>query len=330
MTKTNLAYINKIFDAVEAPDILTWAKTKATKIIGGFRLVDFKETDGFVDTIRAERVTFTRQRDALKGRLEVAGINALAFVPTKAWEEICRASKLLTITPDKSGAVRISPKAVIIARELSQKIMDIIGWMLVTLGSCVPTWSMFYVFQHYPTYNWDFAAILGFWVGMAFAGGVGALVVMMLITWATNNGREEFFKSKISRHVLRRWAKNPRKLAQFFTSEYNGMPVPVVLPTPPAEAIEVLLKAQNFPLSVTLVPEALRFIGAEKRLLDENDNQGQIEQAESRRRWAIRKAMADPIVTTQNDDVVAVIIQFGDFPIEEEVVNAVAKTDYMH
>jgi hypothetical protein len=330
MTKTNLAYINKTFDAVEAPDILTWAKTKATKIIGGFQLVDLEDTGRYVDIIRGERVAFVRQRDALKGRLEAAGVNALAFVPTKAWQQICRASKLLIITPNKDGAVKISTLAVKSARAISTKIIETVGWMLVVLAFVLPTWSMFYVFRYYPTYKWDGSSTVFFWIMTGSAGLVSAGIMVLLLANLHENGREEFFKKKISARILRKWAKNPRKLAEFFTEGYDGMPVPVILPTPPADAIEVLLKAQNFPLSVTLVPEAVRFVGVDKILLEENDKLGRLEQAESRRQWAARKAAADPIVTTQNDSVVAVIIQFGDFPIEEEVVNAVAKTDYMH
>lgn len=329
MTKTNLAYINDAFDNVAGADLLKWARDKSTKVIGGFRLVDEEAARKAMTTVRGDRTTFLKDREILKEKMEKEGINALAFVPRKAWDEICRRSKLLTIHPDSDGAIRISDQCVKDARNLVKKVETGLFCLFMTFAAILPTWSMYYIFNHHPGLpSWTEPDVGGFWFLMAVAAIMSCFGMMFLLAaFGGKNGDFLWFRDMMSSFLIRQWAKNSRKLGQYITTDFAGMLVPVRLPLPPVDMAEILLKAQKFALSVTAVPEAVKFVGVDKILLGENVRVSGIEEEIEATRRALR---ADPIVMTSYNDVLAVIVQFGDFPIEKEVIDLVAKIDYMH
>lgn len=95
----------------------------------------------------------------------------------------------------------------------------------------------------------------------------------------------------------------------------------LVLPVPPADVAAILLKCAGLPLKVAAVAEAISFKETPSELLRREVAR---REAEARRREAI---MADPIVYVEHETAVAVIAQFGDFPIEQEVVDAVVRSN---
>jgi hypothetical protein len=94
----------------------------------------------------------------------------------------------------------------------------------------------------------------------------------------------------------------------------------LVMPTPPADVAATLLKVQSLTLSVAAVAEAIGFketvTEIRKREIAKRDQ-------EARERWM----REDPIVYTDEGTATAIIAQFGDFPIEKEVVDAVVASD---
>lgn len=96
----------------------------------------------------------------------------------------------------------------------------------------------------------------------------------------------------------------------------------IILPDPPADVAETLVKAQSLKLTTAAVPEAIRFVEKPSDLVKANahpkDAWAQAQGYEDYQDWLKR----DPIVFTEHGTATAVIAQFGDFPIEKQVVDA--------
>lgn len=122
-------------------------------------------------------------------------------------------------------------------------------------------------------------------------------------------------------------------LERMFPSGASGAPnedgwkATLVLPEPPADVAEVLIKAQPLKLQVAAVPEAIRFAETPTELLNQNpkDAWAQAQGYEDYADWLKR----DPIVFTEHGTASAIIAQFGDFPIEQEVLDTVVKADLL-
>lgn len=97
----------------------------------------------------------------------------------------------------------------------------------------------------------------------------------------------------------------------------------LVMPVPPDDVAQVLLKAQNFPLQVATVADAIGFKESMGQLL--KAEQAKIEEEIRYREW-LRN---DPIVYTEEGSATAIIAQFGDFPIEKDVVDFVVASDHL-
>lgn len=95
----------------------------------------------------------------------------------------------------------------------------------------------------------------------------------------------------------------------------------LVLPPPPADVAEILCKAVKLStaIKVAAVAEAISFAESPFDLLDRHRK----DLEEDRLRELARQS--DPIVYTEYGTATAVIAQFGEFPIEKEVVDAVVE-----
>jgi hypothetical protein len=95
--------------------------------------------------------------------------------------------------------------------------------------------------------------------------------------------------------------------------------VTVLLPTPPDDVVETLLKADKakIPMKVAAVAEAIGFKeslaglkdGATKHYADEDAR--------------IKRLLEEPFIYSEHDSATAILAQFGEFPIEKAVVDAV-------
>lgn len=96
----------------------------------------------------------------------------------------------------------------------------------------------------------------------------------------------------------------------------------LVLPVPPEDVVTTLLKADRAGLSMktAAVAEAISF----KESLHELRARETARKVEEERRQA--EWLADPIIYTEHGTATGVIAQFGDFPVEQEVVDAVVAT----
>lgn len=133
---------------------------------------------------------------------------------------------------------------------------------------------------------------------------------------------------RIDSYAQKDWPGFLEKVFPGYRSPISGAVATLILPDPPADISAILLKANGLTLKVAAVAEAIRF--AEKpsdlmrpEVMPYTDawarEQGYADMADWRKR--------DPIVFCEEGPAVAVIAQFGEFPIEQAVVDAVVKTD---
>ncbi len=101
----------------------------------------------------------------------------------------------------------------------------------------------------------------------------------------------------------------------------------LILPDPPADVADILCKVQGLKLTVAAVGEAIRFGEKPSELVKANahpkDQWAQAQGYEDYQDWLKR----DPIIFTEHGDATAIVAQFGDFPIEKTVVDAVVASD---
>jgi hypothetical protein len=103
----------------------------------------------------------------------------------------------------------------------------------------------------------------------------------------------------------------------------GGAYATLVLPIPPADVMQTLLKASRggFAMKTAAVPEAISF----KETIPQLRNMETARREEEARR--LEAARRDPIIYTEHGTATAVLAQFGDFPIEQELVDAVVEAD---
>jgi hypothetical protein len=122
------------------------------------------------------------------------------------------------------------------------------------------------------------------------------------------------------------FAKNnwPAMLKKYFPDQdsegLDGVNATLVLPTPPADVIETLMKAQSLVLNTTAVAEAVSF--------KETPTQLMRRETARREEEARQRALAamDPIISHDHGSATAVIAQFGEFPIEKKIIDAIVAT----
>jgi hypothetical protein len=86
----------------------------------------------------------------------------------------------------------------------------------------------------------------------------------------------------------------------------------LVMPTPPDDVIEILRKCRDIPdLKVASVPDAIGFKESPTQIYNRAIAQVEAEQ---------RALTLDPIVYFESGKVACIIAQFGDFPVEQQVV----------
>jgi hypothetical protein len=95
--------------------------------------------------------------------------------------------------------------------------------------------------------------------------------------------------------------------------------VTILLPTPPDDVVEILLKADkgSIPVKVAAVAEA---IGFKERLVTLKDGAVKHYADEDAR---IKRLMEEPFIYSEHESATAILAQFGEFPIEKAVVDAV-------
>lgn len=133
----------------------------------------------------------------------------------------------------------------------------------------------------------------------------------------------EVSEFEIEAHARKDWAAFLKTMFGGLVAP-DGASVALVLPTPPAGVADILLKASSkeyLGLKVAAVAEAISFRETPAQILRSETAK---REAEARRQ---ERFDADPIIFYEEGTAAAIIAQFGDFPIEQQVVDAVVASD---
>lgn len=296
--KTSLAYIDQLASERATSELMPKSRTEL-QLIGGFHIpveVDY-EPRFRVDSYRSTA-------EDLRSGLSRVGVTPLAVLPRAWWDEMVQQSKLISLPGDQTN--------LLLPIEAVAKRLEVFSTL---------TTAAFY------------GSVSG--VALALSGGVdspldmlGCLVTGLVVGLVTSLFKGWFslpFTTLLAHLALGRGSSPLEWLLEL--RERGGLrepseAVPFRLPTPPEEVVETLLRLRNYqsksgvPVSFAASPDAFIF---DPPLVT---RVVQKVQRPLRARMREREA-ADPIVYVSYGSAVAIVAQFGDFPIEKELVDRV-------
>ncbi|MBI4088872.1 hypothetical protein HY415_02145 [Candidatus Kaiserbacteria bacterium] len=347
--KSNLATLDQVVNTAVAYELGEPVKDETAladiaperhRYVAGLRVVSNAARDAAIsdDAARLFRGLNQFRIDAktLKDRLARAGVTPIALLPLAAWERLCDRAKLYRFRPDQGGQVRISTKAFNDARQ--------------AVTAKLKTPRIRFAFLAVPVMiglavlSYNHGVPLGASVG--FVGIIGSGFATLFTALVLDSLRDSEQKAPLVGSILRSKIDAAKKdgsicallwpnccepgdensqswVRRVYGIELVSASVRITLPEPPDDVQKTLIAAERggATLRLAVVGDAISLredpfdalMAYQKRQLEEE---------------AHIRAL-DPIVYTVEGAAVAVIAQYGDFPIEQEVVNEVVNSVYL-
>lgn len=343
---TNLAYlIDSVDEAVAAQienplapmDVAKSAIQQATYNIAGITVTNPEIIESHKESRYQALRDYQESASTLKNFLEQNGVSYLTIWPTKAWETLRREAQLFKFSPDKNGRVAIDLKAAFallnrvssnLNTEISRRKFKVIFRSFIVVFSIV-----FFLISAF--FSPGFLALIGGTVCGIISISVSSFFVDDYFTDRT--GRETF-EAQLIRNSI---GKTPHEIAlslwpdlteaEHTKIHFNrNLFISIALPPAPPDIQTNLLKAQkaNLHLYVNVVGDAITFFEdpvdlliKERKLMTERKRREELRRQEELRRMA--SSSRDPIVTTEYKNATAIIAQYGDFPIEKDLIRHV-------
>lgn len=321
--RTNLAEINQTVSDLIANENLApkIAVHQTHQRIAGFLVPDEHARNVALAERRGKVATYQTNADQLTNTLRGRGVEPLAVVPTVVWDRICKESRLYRFDPSADGRVRINTS-----------ILKVI--QVCALIESVALWTTPFAILLYVAMGvrWQHPSI----TNCGIAAALVALGVIYLVASSINPinpfiAVDGWLARQTSRilnwlpHSLLMRCFFPARSEAEFHERGDDTYATLALPTPPADVADVLLRVKGMGLKLALVPAGFQFVETPADLL-----RGRIEELTKQRLVAWQTRPADPIVYMQSGNATAIVAQFGDFPIEREVVDRVCqKVDFL-
>ena len=337
MSRTNLAYIDTAADAalkreMEDPSISAAVRERASgaklKVVAGFPVDDEAAPQQVLEHAQLQRKAvverYFRHRAEVADKLEELGIKPLGILPKAAWQRICTESGLIRLNPDAQGDIAVSSG---VLKDLDEKSFDVMRRtrrvLYVLAGICCLAGGLRdFFFLGEPLRHCIVASIVVFVLLQCFI----ALFWMVdfIPRWAIVRWHVRNFDNKPWKEVIKEF------FPECVSYEINHLDcvARLMLPQPPADVLGVLLKAKFLELKVAAVAEAISFLESPSEILRKGHDRI-IKDRMERRRQAIRDFLNDPIVYHEHGSAVAIISQFGDFPIEQQIVDRVVNSEHL-
>lgn len=311
---------------------------KAKKIrVAGIEV--FEEEPAEARALRLE--SFVADAHDLRTRLLEASVTHIAILPTTAWDAIAEEAGLFRFCPDQGGAVQASSAVVndvAVQAETSIALRPLVAFGVGALACAVGS------------------------LALATALGMPLLATAVTTLLATISGgyvtgrlvEARYFEegeaipaelAETERTLLGKLMARPREellktLWPDREAVKDGIRLVIGLPPAPLEAQKNLLRAQEakLPLALDVVGEAIELpANLITQLVDARAEHWRKQQVvfEARMKAAAvrreqeraeRAARRDPIVTTTLGSATAIIVQYGDFPLERVVVERVVNS----
>ncbi|MCX6714900.1 MAG: hypothetical protein NTX72_03730 [Candidatus Uhrbacteria bacterium] len=297
---------------------------KRFRIIGGMRVASNAARDAIIDEDAAKRqerlLRYRADRGLVLERLKRVDIVPVATIPLKAWERICDSAKLYRFVT-RGDVVRMSGEFYVKDAEASA-LKDAEVKQSAFLKKWWSIWGAFTVL----TILWGIFASSWFFWGLLPALGIFIWLLSVFFDTDVKAKRDEVLR------YVQRSVTNDRgtdRLFQNFWPNYhepaNGTDVQIVLPIPPANVQERLVATERarMPLHVAVVPEAIHF---RQNIVDILMG---IHDANVEKETKHPDLSRDPIIFVIEGTAVAIIDQYGDFPIEEDIIVEVVNSMHL-
>lgn len=334
-SKNNLALLDKAVESTVAWELgegeqdqaaLTalGVDSKRYRNVAGLRVVSNASRDALVDDDAAERqdrlLRYRADRGLVLEKLKRVGVEPIATLPLKAWTRICDSARLYRFTPEEDTVLLSGEHYINEAKRLARiddtkKETKTFKWILMVIA---------------------FLAAISFGLAIAihpaFSIGVMLCLFGLAIFVADHKDRIPNADPKVVYFHLQRLISNDRGLNRFYENLWPGFCEPekgieaqILLPIPPADVQERLIKAERarMDLYVAVVQEAIHFRRNLVDVLIESTSpkaEAECHHPDLRR---------DPIAYVIEGSAVAIIDQYGDFPIEQEIVKDVVNSIHL-
>jgi hypothetical protein len=315
MAKTSLAQIDKAYNEVLTAQtsgiparIKQQADTAGIRSVSGFSVPDPEARTRVVNLHLEAMKKYALTRATFVADLAKSEIPVLATLPVAAWNTICANTGLVQLGPSRTGQIGLD------VSDASSKLEKAASTKALILILCICTLASYVgVFLLKSSEPLDWAQ----WLILGFMGGLpGVLAAGMLTGMGVTDTLETFL---FKRSVKQLGDRGLMKLVSF---SGIGHRTQLKLPIPPADVCDSLLKADKYglPVKIAAMPEAISFnpplteiviADSEKRRAE-----AAAEQARIRAEW-----LADPIAYVERDGIVAIIAQFGEFPVEQALID---------
>lgn len=343
MARTNLAYIDTSVGAalekeVQTPTLTTEAAARAAKardikLVAGLVVADDSAAaaerirEEARDARRAKIGQFQHDRLEVIEKLAKLGIAPRAVAPRAVWERLCDTHDLYRLSPDTKGRVGVQDGKTLISRlEIWARVFNLAFW----LGGGIAAWALFWMTRS--------PADLPYEPWRPYA--LGALVLVGIVTWGgemitEGDGFVALSYRALVGGLLRAYRFVPHRtlLRQYFPkrtsaeTRYSTPQVTVILPNPPEDVAARLLQVRELALEVAVVPEAIGFLETPAQVYrDDLQASHDAYEERMRARWEL---LRDPIITHRHGTAVAIIDQYGDFPMEKKIVDQCVHSEFL-
>ncbi len=293
----------------------------ATLRIAGFAVIDNDALNQSIESSKETRrqtlARYRSDRDKIREQLSSFGIPVLTVVPAKAFRRLCDESGLVTLSPHTSDENVIYPQRLI--REFKEKTFDISSTILGLASASVGILTLVYT-----CIEAGDLLTLGHFSKLLVGSAIVSVIASMIFGIPQKSMRD-----LLTRYLINNFCKRPMKEIlselQKVDTGSRGRKISFNLPKPPEDVAVTLLRANsyNLPLWVAADPSALSFdVPIEALLQDEMNRQEE-------RRKMMPLLEHDPIVYVIQGEAAAIIAQFGDFAIEEEVMQKVMHSEFL-
>lgn len=345
MTVTSTAYLAKLVeDAIsrekESPTITTKvmerAKRARAKIIAGLDVDDVAAGEREIGAGRSDRLldvkNYERHRGYLNEELERAGVSPLAFLPKAAWNRICSEAGLYQLEPDSKGKILGNTKRLyesyVLHYEDNRSILDNgLFSTLCFLGSLAPITSICVIMG----WGWWHGWVLGIFLGV-ISGIVAASVGDKV---GSARAKANQLRIRNERKQIFDQLSHRDKVASLFGGgeipPEDRMLIGITLAQPPIDVADILLTTRSFTLKVAIAPEAIGFKRSFIQMfLDDHARRCKLDSSQGQDQAVLPlRAGLGPIVYIERGEAVAILAQFGEFPIEQSVIDQVVNSEHL-
>jgi hypothetical protein len=312
--KTDLAELDRMTtEALDRRRADPPVKKVRTGNIAGFEI--FKPEEGELAVEQGKIARHIAARDQVIGTLAKHGVTPLAVLPVALWDDICKRTRLYQFQPNPDGMVIADAS-------------DYRKFLKAAHCITVPFWWSFLV----AGITAAFCVEAPFAPMMIFCSILAFMMAHALLFWGYEGKPYVALHQFIARTLAMSYDVLPRSwIKHRLFPDYKETRSSVisytrlVLPTPPADVAAVLEKVQNLPLRIAVVPQGFDLADPPSRVFGFNFDR---ERFVRQYRLKLAAQQSDPIIYYQDRGIVAIIAQFGDFPIEREAVEqAIATND---